>query len=123
MCSASIWCPYLLIHDDQIGAYLQVAFGPPNPQSNRKPSLIVNETDSLVSRYKEEIVWWYEDAYLECIIVPLPPRHVMAPDAAANKGKAILTEAYALYAKSQGVKDACASYLPHLSNSIKRIQG
>jgi len=53
--SASAWCPFFLIHDDQIGPYIELRIGPVKPQSKGKPSIEVDITDSLLSQSREKI--------------------------------------------------------------------
>jgi len=95
--STKIWCPYILIHDDQIGPYLKLRIDPQSVGTNKGPSLFLDETDPFLGDRKKEIKEWYRDAFLLFIIAPLPPRYGMRPEDAAKKGKVILTKAYEIY--------------------------
>lgn len=95
--SVTAWCPYFITHDDQMGPYLKLRIAPPNSQSNKRPRLFIDETDSLLGCQKGKITEWYRNATLHYVIAPLPPRHALRPEEAAAKGKAILIKAYDLY--------------------------
>mgnify|MGYP000471628232 CR=1 FL=1 len=95
--STKTWCPYILIHDDQVGPYLKLKIGPQSAETERSPSLILDEDDVFLGDKKEEIKEWYRNASLLYIITPFPPRYELRAEDAAKKGKAILIIAYELY--------------------------
>ena len=116
--SVAAWCPYFLVHDDQSGPYLKIKFGAPTQRSKGRPSILIDETDSIIEPYKEEVVKWYRDASLHYVITPFPPRHILRLEQAVIKAKAILTEAYSLHAENLGIQlPSCPIYRTYFMSS------
>ena len=82
---SSIWYPYFLIHDDQMGAYLKMTLTGPNPCSEGKPGLKVNFEDSYIQSAICRTQKWYKEAFLCAVILAHPPRHTLDPVSAYAK--------------------------------------
>jgi hypothetical protein len=76
--TADMFCPHLLVHDDQKGPYLRLSVGEPDQNSGGRPRLHLDTSERLVaSQLDQYYTGWYDGAYLRAVLVPLPPRHAM----------------------------------------------
>jgi len=98
----SIWYPYFLVHDDQMGAYLKLTVTEPNPYSGECPGISLDAEDSYIKPPKELLEEWYKDAYLYAVITSLPPRHTLPPNEGFLKALHVLRTVYRELASRYG---------------------
>jgi hypothetical protein len=105
--STSAWCPRFLVHDDQRGPYLMLSLKAGNAESKGHPIIEFDESCIPPGPFRENTKQWYHGAWLRAVIAPLPARHLLRPEQALIKGRAILHRAFEFH------KDVCGPFPTH----------
>jgi len=116
------WCPTFLFHDDQHGPYLEFQFRDPAPASEGMPTVAVQVSDLARKAFDypdEGIDKFFEDATLQYIIIPMPPRIFLLAEDAECKGKILLQEAHIQHHVGLPATPIYRTYLTR-SNALKR---
>ena len=123
-CSQSSWAESFLFHDDQYGVYLRLRFidkrGAKNHISDIGVEVVIDNEYSEKSQLAMQK--WYANAELLSVLAPLPSRNLLQHDQAANKGIAVLEEAFATHHDVCGLLPEIPVYRTYLapSNDFKR---